>query len=194
VQSPSWALVEERRWNERSRPRQRSYRASSGRVQEADTGWAPCTRAAPIIGPGRRMHCTPPAAWRERERDCARPTQLQQCHRTVPQWLRTSASFHGQSSRGVGGSRGPSLLPPCPYHATSSTPRTVFPVPETWSYGTDRATACSCVPPRPDLRLHRAMQGERRMGASREHRTAGWQLRTVHARSFPARLAGWHLC
>jgi hypothetical protein len=50
VQSPSWALVEERRWNERSRPRQRSYRASSGRVQEADTGWAPCTRAAPIIG------------------------------------------------------------------------------------------------------------------------------------------------
>jgi hypothetical protein len=128
MQSPSWALVEERRWNERSRPRQRSYRASSGRVQEADTGWAPCTRAAPIIG--LVDACIAP-----RPRPTSGYLQLQHCHGTVPQWLRTSASFHGQSSRG--GSRGPSLLPPCSYHATSCTPRTVFPVPETWSYGPD---------------------------------------------------------
>lgn len=70
---------------------------------------------------GRRMHCTPRAAWRW-------------------QWLRTSASFPGQSS---------SLLPSCSYHATSSTPRTVFPVPETWSYGPGYCLQLRATPTRP---------------------------------------------
>lgn len=122
-----------------------------------------------------------PARGVARARARGRPlgtSQLQQYHGTVPQWLRTSASFPGQSSVHAALAS---------YHATSTTQRTLFPVPETWTYGPGYCLQLRATPTSPAAApLH---AGRATDGGSREPRTAGSGRCIVHARSFPGRLA-----